>query len=81
MTPKEKAKHLHEKFMTPVDTLHNYPMCYDTSKQCALLAVNEIISDQLESFEISLETNLNARGIIMGGLEYWKDVKIELEEL
>jgi hypothetical protein len=42
MTPKEKAENLFYKFMSPVDGLHKYPMCFDTAKQCALIAVNEI---------------------------------------
>ena len=43
MTPKEKAKELFEKFMQPIDGLHKYPMCNDTAKQCALIAVDEIL--------------------------------------
>jgi hypothetical protein len=42
MTPKEKAEELFYKFMNPVDKLHKYPMCFDTAKQCALIAVEEI---------------------------------------
>jgi len=43
MTAQEKAKELVDKFLKPVDTWHNYPMCFDTAKQCALIAVDEII--------------------------------------
>jgi hypothetical protein len=44
MTPKEKAEELFYKFMNPVDELHKYSMCFDTAKQCALIAVEEIQS-------------------------------------
>jgi hypothetical protein len=45
MTPKEKAKELFDKFMKPIDGLHKYPMCFDTAKQCALIAVDLILSE------------------------------------
>ena len=45
MTPKKKAKELFDKFMKPVDGLHKYPMCFDTAKQCALIAVDLILSE------------------------------------
>ena len=44
MTPQEKAKELVDKFLKPVDTWHNYPMCFDTAKQCALISVDEILN-------------------------------------
>lgn len=31
------------KFMTPIDALHKYPMCFDTAKQCAIIAIDEIM--------------------------------------
>lgn len=40
-----KAKELIERFMTPIDELHSYPMCFDTAKQCALICVDEIIDE------------------------------------
>jgi hypothetical protein len=45
MTPKQKALELFDKFMKPVDGLHKYPMCFDTAKQCALIAVDLILSE------------------------------------
>jgi len=70
MTPKDKAKELFDKFMKPVDGLHKYPMCFDTSKQCALIAVDEVI----ESLH---EHHWQNRLII----DYWKEVKQEIEKL
>jgi len=45
MTPKEKAQELFDKFMKPIDGLHKYPMCFDTAKQCAIIAVDLILSE------------------------------------
>lgn len=43
MTPKEKAKELFDKMYIVDDPMGNYPMCFETAKQCALIAVDEII--------------------------------------
>lgn len=67
MTPNEKAKELLEKFMQPIDELNKYPMCFDTAKQCALIAVNEIINSALFKW---LEDEI-----------YWDEVKQEIEKL
>ena len=72
MTPKEKAKELHSRFMKPVDDLHKYPMCFDTAKQCALICVETILIDVgAEDFEDDELTNSN----------YWEEVKKEIEKL
>ncbi len=44
MTPKEKAKELFNKFYMaiPGDEMGE---CYESSKQCALIAVNEILNE------------------------------------
>jgi hypothetical protein len=57
MTPKEKAKELIEKF-------YNILKCYKLAKQCALIAVNEILN----------ETSL---GLIL--IDWWELVKQEIE--
>lgn len=44
MTPKEKAEELFLKMYNTEDPLNKYPMCFDTAKQCALIAVDEVIS-------------------------------------
>jgi len=43
MSAKEKAKELLDKMYNVEDPMGNYPMCFDTAKQCALVAVNEMI--------------------------------------
>lgn len=45
MNAQEKAKSLIEEAMYCVeDPMGNYPMCYETAKQCALISVIEILS-------------------------------------
>jgi len=70
MTPKEKAIELIHKFAKPIDAMHKYPMCYETSKQCALIAVNEII----DSLQIKNYSQADQ-------YEYWNEVKNEIEKL
>jgi hypothetical protein len=69
MTPKEKAEELFDKFMKPIDELHKYPMCFSTAKQCALIAVDEIL-DQWEYYLYIPEEGL-----------FWQQVKQEIEKL
>ena len=68
MTPKEKAKELVDKMYMLDDPNGNYPMCFDIAKECALVAVDEIIKSKpywntQEEFE------------------YWYEVKHEIEKL
>jgi hypothetical protein len=68
MTPKEKAVELFDKFMKPIDELHKYPMCFSTAKQCALIAVDEVLQYS------------KAHGFI-GLTEYYEEVKKEIENI
>ena len=76
MTPKEKAKELVNKY------LRTYPI-YDNptvvisytnneAKQCALIAVDEIINNSLEYMGCDLKD---------GEIIYWQEVKQEIEKL
>jgi hypothetical protein len=65
MIPREKAKELFDKMYNSKDQLRKYPMCFDTSKQCALIAVDEILD--------SVGTNYS--------VNYWQEVKQEIEKL
>ncbi len=67
MTPKDKAKELFDKFMKPIDGLHKYPMCFDTAKQCALIAVNLLMEEAYRQHDYE------------GFISYWKEVKQEIE--
>jgi hypothetical protein len=72
MTPKEKAKELFDKFMKPIDGLHKYPMCFDTAKQCALIAVDE---------QIELLLNMSPHMAFPEHVKYLQQVKQEIEKL
>ena len=63
LTPKEKAKELIEKF----SDLEDREMYIVKAKQCALIAVDEIISIKLLWFQKDTEH-----------LDFWKEVKEEL---
>jgi hypothetical protein len=69
MTPKEKAEELVDKFLqyTPADSELEYPY----AKQCALIAVNEILSDYKNYL---LHANTEYKGLM-----YWNEVKQELK--
>ena len=68
ISPKEKAVELFDKFMKPIDELHKYPMCFSTAKQCALIAVDEVLQYS------------KAHGFI-GLTEYYEEVKKEIENI
>ena len=63
VTPKEKAKELVEKF----SDLEDREMYIVKAKQCALIAVDEIINIKLLWFQKDTEH-----------LDFWKEVKEEL---
>jgi len=67
MTPKEKAQELFDRFNQPDRT--NYPYVHN-AQQCALIAVDEILS-----------VIWHMRVIITYNIEYWKEVKQEIEKL
>jgi hypothetical protein len=73
MTPEEKAKELVEKFISPTKVYHehlgwvNY---LDSAKECALIAVNEILKDREE-----------IDGMRVINDPYWSKVKQEIEKL
>ena len=71
MTPEEKAKELVDKMYLVDDPIGNYPMCFDTAKECAFIAVDEMLKHMSFHFgQIGLST-----------LEYWNQVKQEIQRL
>jgi hypothetical protein len=77
MTPKEKAEELVDKFVqyTPADSEFEYPY----AKQCALIAVNEMLGNAAMIWGgRNTETGLTARDEFR---KYWNEVKKELEKL
>jgi hypothetical protein len=63
MTPQEKAQELVEKFYWD----------YDTAKQCALVAVDCIITSNPHSNPLNTE--------VYSTMGYWQEVKKEIEKL
>ena len=70
MTPKEKAEELHNKFYKINEGVNL--IYWEESKQCALIAVNEILGDIDEA--ILHPQNQEA-------ITYWNEVKQEIEKL
>lgn len=66
MTPKEKAKELFDKY---VKLSGIYVGDYENEKQMCLIVVDEILSIKLLWYDKSEE------------LEYWQEVKQEIEQL
>jgi hypothetical protein len=82
MTPKEKAKELVDKFYqtTPNEAWINEPLgiaeeykAWNQAKQCALIAVDEILQSNPIIFREDNSIMLNK--------SYWQDVKKEIEAL
>ena len=74
MTPKEKAKELIDKFERAtwacIMETNNGSEVLDLAKQCALIAVEEVICMVSEDDGIWITT-----------LQYWNQVKTEIEKL
>lgn len=71
MTPKEKAKELVNKYYSDKCFNGNYAEDYN-AKQCALIAVDEIISS-LPLMPYGMQ--------YLCKIDYWKDIKQEIEKL
>ncbi len=73
ISPQEKAKELYTLFSKHAkywDCYNDSPLEIDHTKQCVLIAVNEIISIKLLWFQKDTEH-----------LDFWKEVKEELLKL
>jgi hypothetical protein len=70
MTPKEKAINLVDKYKE--FTEDDFAESYYQAKQCALIAVDEIINNSLEYMGCDLND---------GEIIYWEEVKQEIEKL
>jgi len=71
MTPKEKAEELILRFDNLDNEEHTYHYVHN-SKECALIAVDEILSDYKNYL---LHANTEYKGLM-----YWKEVRKELEK-
>jgi len=81
MTPKEKAKELVSKYAKVYYDL-GYDYNDDRDKQCALIAVEEILSEyqSMSDLESILVIN-NKPTFVVHQLVYWMEVKQEIEKL
>lgn len=74
MTPKEKAKQLYSKMENSIEGLEGKEW-YDSAKQCALIAVDEILNFDVRAKsepQFVIERRID---------EYWQEVKQEIEKL
>ena len=78
MTPKEKAKELVDKFENYVETEDFFgdSRVLENSKQCALIAVDEILNVLEEIPDLKVEGN-----ILLDKIEYYKGVLMEVDML
>ena len=67
MTPKDKAIELYIKYIDAYNDRNLQVIDYKFAKQCALIAVDDIIKDKKMFNQISVE--------------YWEDVRQEIEKL
>ena len=74
MTPKEKAIELYNKFLNPSGDTYLYGMLeHESAKECALIAVDEII-DSEPQYEWSNDYWKNPN-------DFWQEVKQEIQNL
>ena len=75
MTPKEKAKDLVSKFIHLTKQITGANGTIYNSKQCALIAVDEILE------EISEVLMVTASSYVVEHIVFWQEVKQEIEKL
>jgi hypothetical protein len=74
MTPKEKAEELVNKYSI---WCWNEVVCdYEIAKQCALIALDEIIDEIIQ-----IDSQMSETHILDKNLKYWIEVKKEIDNL
>lgn len=87
MTPKQKAKELFDKYYIICQEFTQEIQCSIQAKQCALIAVDEIIKSKKLNYLFtqnqinSMESTSDDRWIHETFIEYWDKVKREIEKL
>jgi hypothetical protein len=83
MTPKEKAEQLVESFMNiKQQKLADYSIIYHpTAKQCALIAVDELIKTCKLITKLYHDNDMINSDIDYQAEEFWREVKEEIENL
>lgn len=69
MNPKEEAENLVCEFSTIQSNEYDYGINWEMAKQCALIAVNEILNHKNNFIQIQFQ------------FTYWQEVKQEIEKL
>ena len=77
MSPKEKANEIFDKMYEADFVNDDYPMCFETARQCSIIAVDEIIKSE-PTFNSSI---FQGSFLISDNTEYWEEVKQEIEKL
>jgi hypothetical protein len=81
MTPKEKAQELFNNFLPYVEAMSSRQQ-EDNAKECALIAVDEMICEyQLMSDTESVLVINNEVVFVVNQLIYWREVKTEIKKL
>ena len=73
MIPQTKAQEIFNKMYLVDDINGNYPMCFDTAKKCALIAVDLILID--------VGAKNWAGDEACKGKNYWKEVKRAMSKI
>jgi len=81
MTPKEKANKLCMRFLIQTTTDIPYGINKTIAKQCALIAVDELIESFNSIYDASIRNIEKYSGAKYGMKDYWDDVKQEIEAL
>ena len=75
MTPKDKAIQLYNKFLNPSGDTYLYGMLeHESAKECALIAVDEILKLENNNGYYFDGTNVTS-------ISFWQEVKQEIEKL
>jgi len=81
MTPKEKAEELYNKFLNPSGDTYLYGMLeHESAKECALIAVDEII-EATNMYQYGINNSLEHIAAKIVKHPYWQEVKQEIENL
>jgi hypothetical protein len=86
MTPKEKAEDLFNQYANIIYDRALTVMQYEICKQCALIAVDEILNSYPHTFGINKEYTKDGELVtsmvnIRPNISYWQEVKKEIELL
>jgi hypothetical protein len=80
LTPKEKARELFDKMFNIPDEGFGSIGVYE-AKQCALIAVDEIIETCLAIIQLYEENGFINSDLSIQPIDYWQEVKQEIEKL